>query len=52
MGSKIIVLCSALKCEQVDKLSTEMLETHADISHSENAVPYVRMKLQKTDLHS
>ena len=53
VGIKIIVACSAHIYKWATKIvSKEMLQTHVDIFHSENTVPYVSMKkLQKTDLH-
>ena len=44
--------CSDHICKQETKIvSKEMLETHVDIFHSENTVPYVSTKkLQKMDL--
>ena len=53
VGIKIIVACSAHICKQATKtVSKEMLQTHADIFHSENTASYVSTKkLQKMDLH-
>ena len=53
VGIKIIVVCSARICEWATKIvSKQILQTHADIFHSENIVPCVIMnKLQKMDLH-
>ena len=53
VGIKIIVACSPCICKQATKIvSKEMLQIHVNIFHSNNMVPYVSMKLQKTHLHS
>ena len=52
VGIKIIVACSARICKWATIIvSEEMLQTHVNIFHSKNMVPYVSMKLQKTDFH-
>ena len=51
-GIKISVACSAHVCRWATKIiSTEMLQIHVGIFHSESMAPYVSMeKLQKMDL--
>lgn len=50
---KIIVACSAYICKEASKtVSKKVVQTQVDVFHSENTVPYVSKKLQKTDLHS
>lgn len=51
VGIKIIVACSARICKwSTTIVSKDILQTRVDIFHSKYMVPYVSMKLQKTDL--
>ena len=53
VGIIIIVACSVCMCKgATETVSKEMLQTQADIFHSENTVPCISMKKsQKIELH-